>query len=42
MTIAERTTWEEVTDSSCWGLITYEWAEREARDQFTAYLESLH
>jgi hypothetical protein len=39
--VGERTTWEEVTDGSCWGLITYEWAEREAREQFTAYLESI-
>ncbi|MGC5263896.1 hypothetical protein ACPXCO_23035 [Streptomyces cyaneofuscatus] len=42
VTIGERTTWEEVTDRSCWGLITYEGAEREAKDQFTAYLKSLH
>ncbi|MFF1680724.1 hypothetical protein ACFVYG_32390 [Streptomyces sp. NPDC058256] len=39
--VGERTTWEEVTDGSCWGLITYEWAEREARDQFTAHLEDI-
>ncbi|MFF7953916.1 hypothetical protein [Streptomyces griseorubiginosus] len=39
--LGARTTWEEVTDGSCWGLITYEWAEQEAKDQFTAYLESL-
>jgi hypothetical protein len=39
--VGERTTWEEVTDGSCWGLITYEWAAREARDQFTSYMESI-
>ncbi|MER5617679.1 hypothetical protein [Streptomyces sp. NPDC002215] len=40
--VSERTTWEAVTEGSCWDLITYELAEREARNQFRTYLESSH
>jgi hypothetical protein len=35
----EHTSWVEVNDGSCWGLIGYDYAETEAREQFAAFLE---
>ncbi|MFE9833987.1 hypothetical protein ACFYP4_02390 [Streptomyces sp. NPDC005551] len=34
---AEMTTWEEVEEGSCWGLIGCEWAEQAAKEAFEPY-----
>jgi hypothetical protein len=35
------TTWEQVEDGSCWGLIGYDYAMTEAREQFRDYTEGI-
>lgn len=38
---AKMTTWEQVDDGSCWGFSGYEYAEVEAKREFTEYLKGL-